>query len=144
MRPTRNVRDSAQNSAKQIQSKAVVTTNHLVQHYFRQSPGIGKGTNMIITASCSGLYPSPFCPMYSASKRTWGRGYLDMLCPLLCSFSKLTPFYSRSRGFGALYRETLLSSWRHSGQRYLSWNIADELTRRKRMGGLSKRVLRPG
>ena len=138
MRPTRNIWDPAQNSAKQIRSKAVVTTSHLVQHYFQQSPGKGKGTGMIMTASCSGLYPSPYCPMYSVSKRTWGGGYLDMLWPLLCSFSKLTPFHRRDCGFGALHRETLLSLWRHSGQRYLSWNSADELTRRKRMDRLSR------
>jgi NAD(P)-dependent dehydrogenase (short-subunit alcohol dehydrogenase family) len=53
-----------------INLKAVVTTSYLAQHYFRQSPGKGKGTSLIMTASCGGLYPSPFCPMYSASKRT--------------------------------------------------------------------------
>jgi hypothetical protein len=71
--PTRNIWDPAQNSAKQIRSKVVVTTNHLAQHYFWQSSGKGKGTSMIMTASCGGPYPSPFCPMYSASKRTWWR-----------------------------------------------------------------------
>jgi NAD(P)-dependent dehydrogenase (short-subunit alcohol dehydrogenase family) len=52
-----------------INLKAVVTTSYLAQHYFRRSPGKGKGMSLVMTASCGGLYPSPFCPMYSASKR---------------------------------------------------------------------------
>lgn len=52
-----------------INIKAVVTTSYLAQHYFRRSPGKGKGTSLIVTASCGGLYPSPFCPIYAASKR---------------------------------------------------------------------------
>jgi len=57
-----------------INLKAVVTTSYLAQHYFRQSPGKGRGTSLVMTASCGGLYPSPFCPMYSASKRAYRIG----------------------------------------------------------------------
>jgi NAD(P)-dependent dehydrogenase (short-subunit alcohol dehydrogenase family) len=53
-----------------IDLKAVVITSYLAQHYFRLSkPSYGKGTqSLVMTASCGGLYPSPFCPMYSAAK----------------------------------------------------------------------------
>lgn len=54
----------------EIDLKAVVITSYLAQHYFRLSkPSYGKGTqSLVMTASCGGLYPSPFCPMYSAAK----------------------------------------------------------------------------
>jgi NAD(P)-dependent dehydrogenase (short-subunit alcohol dehydrogenase family) len=53
-----------------IDLKSVVSTSYLAQHYFRLSkPSYGAGTQtLIMTASCGGLYPSPFCPMYSAAK----------------------------------------------------------------------------
>jgi NAD(P)-dependent dehydrogenase (short-subunit alcohol dehydrogenase family) len=57
-----------------INLKAVVNTSYLAQHYFRRSPGKGQGTSLVMTASCGGLYPSPFCPMYSASKRACRSG----------------------------------------------------------------------
>jgi hypothetical protein len=40
---------------------------------------------------------------------------------------KLTHFHRRVRWFDALHLETLLSLWRHSGQRYLSRNGATNL-----------------
>lgn len=57
-------------SSIDIDLKAVVITSYLAQHYFRLSkPSYAKGTqSLIMTASCGGLYPSPFCPMYSAAK----------------------------------------------------------------------------
>ena len=49
--------------------KAVITTSYLAHHYFRQSPGHGKGTSLVMTASCGAFYPSEFCPIYSGAKR---------------------------------------------------------------------------
>jgi NAD(P)-dependent dehydrogenase (short-subunit alcohol dehydrogenase family) len=55
-----------------INFKAVVDTSYLALHYFRKSQAKNKGENaspaLVMTASCGGLYPSEFCPMYSASK----------------------------------------------------------------------------
>jgi len=53
-----------------IDLKSVVSTTYLAQHYFRLSkPSYGSGEqSLVMTASCGGLYPSPFCPMYSAAK----------------------------------------------------------------------------
>jgi NAD(P)-dependent dehydrogenase (short-subunit alcohol dehydrogenase family) len=53
-----------------IDLKSVVSTSYLAQHYFRLSkPSYGTGEQtLIMTASCGGLYPSPFCPMYSGAK----------------------------------------------------------------------------
>ncbi|KAF2840345.1 3-beta-hydroxysteroid dehydrogenase [Patellaria atrata CBS 101060] len=51
-----------------INLKAVVNTSFLALHYFRLSPHKGKGASLVMTASCGGLYPSQFCPMYSAAK----------------------------------------------------------------------------
>ena len=48
---------------------AVITTSYLAQHYFRQSPAETKGQrNLVITASCGGIYPSRYSPIYSAAK----------------------------------------------------------------------------
>lgn len=55
-----------------INYKAVVNTSWLALHYFRRSLAKhGKESSdpvLIMTASCGGLYPSEFCPMYSGSK----------------------------------------------------------------------------
>ncbi|KAF2265495.1 NAD(P)-binding protein [Lojkania enalia] len=52
-----------------INFKAVVNTSYLALHYFRKSPKIdGTSPALVMTASCGGLYPSEFCPMYSGSK----------------------------------------------------------------------------
>jgi len=51
-----------------INLKGVVDCGYLAQHYFRKSPSKGKGCTLVSTASVGGLYPSPFCPMYSAAK----------------------------------------------------------------------------
>lgn len=48
--------------------KGVILTSYLAQHYFRLSPHGGKGANLIMTASCGGLYPSFYSPLYSAAK----------------------------------------------------------------------------
>ena len=50
-----------------IDLKAVIATGYLAQHYFRQNPH-GKGGCLISTSSVGGIYPAPFCPMYSAAK----------------------------------------------------------------------------
>ncbi|KAF2093838.1 NAD(P)-binding protein [Rhizodiscina lignyota] len=46
---------------------SVVWQTYLANHYMKKNP---KGVDSIIvqTASCGGLYPSPFSPVYSASK----------------------------------------------------------------------------
>ncbi|KAJ4299880.1 hypothetical protein N0V90_005127 [Kalmusia sp. IMI 367209] len=52
-----------------INLKAVVNTCYAALHYFRKSPKEeGPGPVLVMTASCGGLYPSEFCPMYSAAK----------------------------------------------------------------------------
>jgi hypothetical protein len=55
-----------------INYKAVITTTWLALHYFRKSLAKhGRETSdpvLVMTASCGGLYPSEFCPMYSGSK----------------------------------------------------------------------------
>lgn len=53
-----------------IDLKSVVSTTYLAQHYFRISkPSYGTGEqSLIMTASCGGFYPAPFCPMYCAAK----------------------------------------------------------------------------
>ncbi|KAJ6001866.1 hypothetical protein N7522_007093 [Penicillium canescens] len=48
--------------------KGVVLTSYLAQHYFRHSPHGGKGSSLVMTASCGGLYPSFYSPLYSAAK----------------------------------------------------------------------------
>ncbi|KAL5116309.1 hypothetical protein ACEQ8H_005767 [Pleosporales sp. CAS-2024a] len=55
-----------------INYKAVVHTSWIALHYFRKSLAKhGKESSdpvLIMTASCGGLYPFEFCPMYSGSK----------------------------------------------------------------------------
>jgi NAD(P)-dependent dehydrogenase (short-subunit alcohol dehydrogenase family) len=53
-----------------IDLKSVVSTTYLAQHYFRLSKESYQSGNqaLVMTASCGGLYPSPFCPMYTAAK----------------------------------------------------------------------------
>lgn len=50
--------------------KGVVLTTWLAQHYFRLSPHKGRDANVVMTASCGGLYPSFYSPLYSAAKCT--------------------------------------------------------------------------
>ena len=49
----------------------VMLTSYLALHYFRRSPDHGKGANLVMTASCGGLYPSYYSPLYTASKREY-------------------------------------------------------------------------
>ncbi|KAL4966033.1 uncharacterized protein BDV14DRAFT_171987 [Aspergillus stella-maris] len=55
--------------------KGVILTSYLAQHYFRASvpsPGLDQGAgasqSLVMTASCGGLYPSFYSPLYSAAK----------------------------------------------------------------------------
>lgn len=48
--------------------KGVILTTYLAQHYFRASPGHGNGASIVMTASCGGLYPSFYSPLYSSAK----------------------------------------------------------------------------
>ncbi|OAL57414.1 NAD(P)-binding protein [Pyrenochaeta sp. DS3sAY3a] len=56
----------------EINFKAVVNSAHLALHYFRKTIAkLGRENVdpvLVMTASCGGLYPSEFCPMYSGSK----------------------------------------------------------------------------
>ncbi|CAI6334837.1 unnamed protein product [Periconia digitata] len=51
-----------------INLKAVIDTSYVALHYFRKSPKSDFSPALVMTASCGGLYPSEFCPMYSGSK----------------------------------------------------------------------------
>ncbi|KAJ5442229.1 Glucose/ribitol dehydrogenase [Penicillium cf. griseofulvum] len=48
--------------------KGVIFTSYLAQHYFHHSPHNGRGSSLVMTASCGGLYPSFYSPLYSAAK----------------------------------------------------------------------------
>lgn len=50
-----------------INLKSVINTSWIAQHYFRQSEE-SENKNLVMTASCGGLYPSPASPSYSAAK----------------------------------------------------------------------------
>lgn len=48
---------------------AVVLTSHLALHYFRQSPkDSSTDQSLVMTASCGGIYPSYYSPIYSGAK----------------------------------------------------------------------------
>jgi NAD(P)-dependent dehydrogenase (short-subunit alcohol dehydrogenase family) len=48
---------------------AVVTTTYLALHYFRLTPrDASLDQSLVITASCGGIYPSLYSPIYSAAK----------------------------------------------------------------------------
>lgn len=51
----------------EVNLKGCVNTVHLARHYIRQSPG--KGGSIVVTSSCSGLWPSYCSPTYAAAKR---------------------------------------------------------------------------
>lgn len=51
-----------------INLNGVINTTHLALHYMRKSPHKGNGASIVMTASCGGIYPSDFSPVYSASK----------------------------------------------------------------------------
>ncbi|KAH7085915.1 hypothetical protein BKA63DRAFT_575297 [Paraphoma chrysanthemicola] len=49
-----------------INLKSVITTVYLAAHYMRKSPRADH--SIVLTASCGGLYPSYYSPIYTASK----------------------------------------------------------------------------
>jgi NAD(P)-dependent dehydrogenase (short-subunit alcohol dehydrogenase family) len=55
-----------------INLKAVINTTYLALHYFRKAMAKHGRENLdpvlVMTASCGGLYPSEFCPIYSGGK----------------------------------------------------------------------------
>lgn len=51
-----------------VNLRSMISTSYLALHYFRQSPEKGKGTSLVMTSSCGGLYPSYYSPIYTASK----------------------------------------------------------------------------
>ncbi|PLB40118.1 NAD(P)-binding protein [Aspergillus candidus] len=52
----------------QVNLNGAIYTTHLALHYFRLSPANGHGASLLMTASCGGLYPSHYSPLYTASK----------------------------------------------------------------------------
>jgi NAD(P)-dependent dehydrogenase (short-subunit alcohol dehydrogenase family) len=50
-----------------INLKSVITTTYLASHYMRKSP-VNADKSIIMTASCGGLYPSYYSPIYTATK----------------------------------------------------------------------------
>lgn len=54
----------------EINFNGVIYTSHLALHYFRQSPGGGKGASLLLTGSSGSFYPSGITPIYAATKRT--------------------------------------------------------------------------
>lgn len=51
-----------------VNLNSVVNQSYLALHYFRRSPHKGENASLVMTASVGGLYPSQYCPIYSASK----------------------------------------------------------------------------
>lgn len=51
-----------------INLKSVITTSYLALHYMRQSPSSSQTRSLVITASCGGLYPSYYSPIYTSTK----------------------------------------------------------------------------
>ena len=51
-----------------VNLRSMISTSYLALHYFRQNPEKGKGTSLVMTSSCGGLYPSYYSPIYTASK----------------------------------------------------------------------------
>ena len=50
-----------------INVKSVITTTYLAEHYMRKSPK-DADKSIVMTASCGGLYPSHYAPIYTATK----------------------------------------------------------------------------
>lgn len=50
-----------------INLKSVISTTYLASHYMRKSPN-DVDKSIVITASCGGLYPSYYSPIYTATK----------------------------------------------------------------------------
>lgn len=55
-------------SSLTVNLNGVINTTHLAMYYMRLSPHKGQGASIVMTASCGGIYPSDFSPIYSASK----------------------------------------------------------------------------
>ncbi|KAH8173926.1 short chain dehydrogenase domain-containing protein [Sarocladium implicatum] len=55
-------------SSLTVNLNGVINTTHLAMHYMRLSSHKGQGASIVMTASCGGIYPSDFSPVYAASK----------------------------------------------------------------------------
>lgn len=53
----------------EVDLHGVVYTSSLAGRYFRRSPHQGHDSALVMTASCGGLYPSFYSPLYTAAKR---------------------------------------------------------------------------
>lgn len=54
-------------TAIEVNLQAAIDTVHLARHYMLRSPEKDKGA-IVITASCSSVWPTYWAPIYSASK----------------------------------------------------------------------------
>lgn len=81
----------------QVNLNGVIYTTVLAAHYFRLSPHGGKGTSLVMTSSCGGLYPSHYSPIYTASKRTYFR-FLQFICLFYCASYLTGNFFCQSDG----------------------------------------------
>lgn len=74
-------------SAVDVNFTSVVYTAYLALHYFRSSPGAGKGTSLVINGSIASLNPATInMALYSATKRTTTQSFLFFMHAM----SKLT------------------------------------------------------
>ncbi|KAF2008210.1 15-hydroxyprostaglandin dehydrogenase [Amniculicola lignicola CBS 123094] len=65
-----------------INIKGAINTTYLALHYMRKpnSPDSGVDKSIVITASCGGLYPSYYSPIYTASKHAMV-GFMRSVAP---------------------------------------------------------------
>lgn len=118
----------------EVDLHGVVFSSSLAAHYFRRSPGQGHGTALVMTASCGGLYPSFYSPLYTAAKResSFHWYYSD----ISHSWANPGPWHRRRGWLHARHRIQLLGSW-HPGQRHLSRNRTNQPRRPQRLGDIS-------
>lgn len=91
--------------------KGVIFSTYLAQHYFRASPDQGIGASIVMTASCGGLYPSFYSPLYSSAKCKFATP--QTLSQLVCYLMSLyTNILNSWRGrFYAFGRPAFQNEW---------------------------------
>lgn len=99
-----------------IDLKSVITTTYLALHYMRKSPQ-DADKNIVMTASCGGLYPSYYSPIYTATKHA-----------VVGFMRSIAPFFSHKAGIRVnavcpgVVKTNLLSSqeWANFPQEYFT------------------------